>query len=372
MGGAVAQTRPTFAPAAGPALHLLSQDNSTATARCEVSGVSVPYRVSWWLHVEAETYDDFVIYQASDEAGQPTDVTIMFRERPEKMPESPEDWRGMVWVQDAAGPKSVCSIRRPGWHRVEVVRKSAGEVVVRINSEEIGTYQARSGKPARKIEVGDANASEGAGEAYWAGLQVTSGLAGASKVVAASPWVSSATGAGLSDYGVGLDEVEKAHLYLHNRPGKEPSKCEAVWGDVKVEIPYQFWCQVYVSEQPYQDFSVICPFGGEGKPTDVEVEFQDPGARAAPGTPAEGFVWVIDANGRHAAGSASRGVWHEIIMRRQSPREVIVLIDDRPVGTFASRSQAPVTRYRFGDFGADQQRGEAYWYRIRLVPIPKD
>ncbi len=371
-GSASAQTQPEFAPVAGDLLHLRSEARSTASASAPLGEPTIPYRVSWWLYVIGDMYDDFVVYQAKDSAGEPTDITLMLRETWEKLPQSPDDWHGMVWVRDAKGDHSVAHLRRPGWHRLEIARKSEQEVELRINGDVIGTYQARGLKPAREVEVGDSSTSEGAGEAYWGATVITCGQGPAAVQSAVRAWRVQATEGGRAEQGSEFQEVRRAQLYLRDVAGKEAARCQAEWGQVQVAVPYQFWCQVYVSEQPYQAFSVVCPLTREGKPTDIEVQFEDePGAAGEKG-PQQGFVWVVDREGRHGVGSVTRGVWHELILRRRTAQEVDLLIDGRPVHTFASRSTDPVASYRFGDFAAENQAGEAYWYRIGLVQVPKD
>jgi hypothetical protein len=147
---------------------------------------------------------------------------------------------------------------------------------------------------------------------------------------------------------------------------------EAKWGTFTISVPYHFWCQAYVSDEPYRDFSVIGPLDREGQPTDVELSFEDGEQQAGAGPDKQGFIWVTDAEGRHQVGSVARGVWHEFAMSRQTATKVALLIDGRPVGTFLSRSANPVAAYRFGDFSRRSSRGEAYWYRIRAVQVPKE
>ena len=365
-GKAAAHIMPDFRPVAGPILHLRADGSSTARAECEIPDLQPPYELSYWFYVTLERYDDLVIYQAADGGGEPTDITVMLREAETKMPPSPDDWHGMVWVKDAGAMRSVCNLRRPGWHRVRIARKSEREVSLAVNGEVIGTYQARSPRPASRIELGDLSSTDGSGEAYWGRTTIR---AGEGPDVSLDAWKLAATGTGAAEQGLGFDEVRTAHLYLRRDAS---SSCDAQWGPVEMEVPYQFWCQVYVSESPYQHFNVICPLDGEGQPTDLQVEFNDGEAGAAGEAPAEGFVWVVDAEGRHNVGSITRGVWHELTIRRRKEHTVDLLIDGVPVKTCPSRSTKPVASYRFGDFDADSSAGEAYWYKIRLLKIPRE
>jgi len=362
-GKAAAHIMPEFRPVAGPILHLRADAPSTARAERELPEVGPPYELSFWFYVTMERYDDLVVYGAKDEKGEPTDVTVMLREAPTKMPASPDEWQGMVCVKDAEALKSVGDLRRPGWHRVNIARTSETEVSLSVNGQVIGTYRALSARPARRIELGDFSSSDGAGEAYWAraGLR-----AGDKRDVSLDPWQLTATGKGAAEQGLGFDEVRTAHVYLRSDAA---SSCDAQWGPVEMEVPYQFWCQVYVAERPYQHFAVISPFDGDGAPTDLQVEFHD-GESGEP--PSEGFVWVTDAQGRHNVGSITRGVWHELTIRRRKERTVDLLIDGALAKSCPSRSTKPVASYRFGDFEADSSVGEAYWYKIRLLKIPRE
>ena len=367
-GKAVAQTWPEFRPVAGDLLRLSSDADSTTRAECETGEISIPYRISWWIYVVNARYDDLVIYHARDEDGEPTDVSVMFREHPDKMPLSPDDWHGMVWIEDAEGCRSVSHVLRPGWHHFEIVRKSQEAVEFAIDGNAIGTYSARSEKPAAGLIVGDLSSTDGSGEAYWGAVIVSVGEGQTAREIAIAKWMLTATGAGLAEQGIGLEKVRFSHLFLRSHPG---SGAEAEWGTVRVEVPYQFWCQVYISDDPYQSFSVICPLDADGQPTDFEILFDDADAASASEVPEEGFVWVVDAEGRHNVGSITRGVWHQMTIRRRTRSAVALLIDDVPLGTFISRSEKPVVSFRFGDFSAQQSAGEAYWYRIRLVQVPK-
>jgi hypothetical protein len=368
-GAGVAERLPEFRPVTGEVLHIKSDAGSTAKAESEPLEVGIPYQVSWWMYAAAEPYDDIVVYQGSDEQAKETDIAVIFRESEEKLPATPDEWQGMVWVQDAAGWHSVAQLRRPGWHRFRLDRKSENDVELLINGEVIGSYPARSARPVRRVAVGDFSASEGAGEAYWGQMQVSQGAGEAGKAVLVSKWTLAATGSGAAEQGQAFEEVRRAHLYLKC---DSESPAEAKWGTFALEVPYHFWCQVYVSQEPYQDFCVIGPLDREGQPADVELSFDDGEQQAGAGPDKQGFVWVTDAKGRHQVGSVTRGVWHDFAMSRQTGTKVAILIDGRPVGTFLSRSANPVVAYRFGDFSRRSSRGEAYWYRIRAVQVPKE
>lgn len=368
-GAGVAQRLPEFRPVSGDLLHIKSEADSTAKAEAGPLEVCIPYQVSWWMYATGDPYDDMVVYQASDEQGQQTDIVVIFRESEEKLPATPEEWHGMVWVQDAAGWHSVAHLRRPGWHRFRLDRKSEKEVALLINGEVIGAYAAPSARPVRRIALGDFSASEGAGEAYWAQMEMSqaTGEAGAQTLV--SKWDLVKTAGAIAEQGQAFEQVRRAHLYVKC---DNEAPAEAKWGTFTISVPYHFWCQVYVSQEPYQDFCVVGPLDSEGQPTDVELSFEDGEQQAGAGPDKQGFIWVTDAEGRHQVGSVTRGVWHEFAMSRQTSTKVALLIDGRPVGTFLSRSANPVVAYRFGDFSRRSSRGEAYWYRIRAVQVPKE
>jgi len=373
-GDGVAQTWPDFRPVAGPLLHLRSENQSTASAETEAPKLTLPYAVSWWIYVTQEKYDDLIVYQAKDEQGAPTDVKLMFREAEAKLPANPEEWRGIVWVEDGSGCHSVAPIGRPGWHRLCLDRKSESAVDLLIDGTLVGTYAARSAKPARLIEVGDFSASDGAGEAYWGEVRIAPGGEGSAGEATLGGWRCAAFGAGVAELDRGCEGVRQANLYLRS---SSKASCEAEWGTLgrEIEIPYHFWCQVYVSEQPYQDFKVVCPLAADGQPTDIEIEFDEKPDAAASGSSEpsqQGFIWVTDAQGRHSMGSVARGVWHEFAITRRKPGEVALWIDGAPVKTFASRSAKPAASFRFGDAASETTCGEAYWFWIRLVQIPKE
>jgi len=370
-GGAKAQTLPDFRPVSGDILHLKSEAASTATAESKELDLAIPYQVSCWIYVTDKRYDDLVVYGANDQEGQPTDITVMFREDPGKLPVSPEDWHGLVWVQDGKECHSVSYLRRPGWHRLAVSRKSEGEVALLINGEEVGTYPARSPKPARRLRLGDFSAADGYGEAYWGEVTTTSGEGAGNKEVALGGWQLSATGGGAAEQGGECEEARCVHLYLESGP---QSSSEAVWGTVTVGVPYQFWCQVYVSEQPYHEFNLVLPLDREGKPTDLQVILDDGdgGSPAASAESKKASVWVVDEKGRRQVGSLTRGVWHEVMMQRRKLTQVGLLLDGMPVDNFVSPSSNPVASYRFGNMEPEAAAGEAYWYRIRLVQVPRD
>ena len=368
-GRAAAQTLPDFHPVAGRILHLQSVEAATAKAEWQTAPLQPPYEVSGWVYLAGASYDDLILYRARDDKGEPTDVTVMLREHASKMPDSPDDWHGALWVEDAEGCRSVASVRRPAWNKICVARKSEQEVTVLVNGEAAGSFRARSARPAARIEVGDFSASDGSGEAYWGGMVVSVGQGPTAKQLSVEPWELSATGGGTAEQGLGFDEARRAHLYLQSAEG---TSCEAEWGTVRMEVPYQFWCQVYVSEEPYRNFNLICPLDGEGNPTDLQVELDDGEQQAGGEASPVGFVWVIDAEGRHNVGSIARGAWHELTIRRRKERTVDLLIDGVPVKSCPSRSSKPVASYRFGDFSSESSVGEAYWYKIRLVHVPKE
>jgi hypothetical protein len=367
-GAGVAERLPEFRPVTGDVLHIKSDASSTAKAESEALAVAVPYQVSWWMYATGEPYDDMVVYQAMDEEGKDTDISVIFRESEEKLPATPDEWQGMVWLQDAAGWHSVAQLRRPGWQRFRLNRKSEKEVELLINGEVIGSYPALSARPVRRISVGDFSVSEGTGEGYWNQMQVSPGAGAAGKEAVVSKWGLAATGSGAAEQGLGFEEIRRAHLFV-KCGGEAPA--EAKWGTFMIEVPYHFWCRVYVSEEPYRDFCVVGPLNRGGNPTDIELSFDDQEAPAGAGPDQQGFIWVADAEGKHQVGSVTRGVWHEFAMSRQTKTQVALLIDGRPAGTFVSRGADPVAAYRFGDFSRRSSRGEAYWYRIRLVQVPK-
>jgi len=368
-GKAAAQTLPDFRPVAGPILHLQSTETGIAKAEWQAPPLQAPYEVSGWVYLAGAGYDDLILYRARDDKGEPTDVTVMLREHPSKMPESPDDWHGALWVEDAGGCRSVTSLHRPAWNKVCVARKSEQEVALIVNGQAVGSFRARSVRPAARIEVGDFSATEGSGEAHWGGMVVSVGQGPAAKQQPVGPWELSATGGGTAEQGLGFDEARRAHLYLQSAEG---TSCDAEWGTVSMEVPYQFWCLVYVSDSPYHSFNLICPLDGEGNPTDLQVELDDGEPQAAGEAPAPGFVWVIDAEGRHNVGSIARGAWHELTIRRRKERAVDLLIDGMPVKSCPSRSTKPVASFRFGDSSSQSSVGEAYWYKIRLVHVPKE
>jgi hypothetical protein len=366
--GAVAQTKAEFQSVRGDLVHLSSDDESTATAESDPFEARMPYSCSWWFYVTREPYDDLVIYRARDADGDPTDVTVMLRELRAKVPEDPEEWRGALWVQDRDELQSVCHLRRPGWRLFSLVRKSEDEVELLIDREVVGTYAARSAQPAQRIELGDFSATDGAGKAYWGEMKISAASEGTGHEISPGHWRLAATGTGKAEQGSEFETVRRTHLYLRT---DTESRCEAEWGTITVQMPYHFWCQVYVSEEPYQSFSVICPLGADGQPTDIQLIFDDEAGAADSEAAEQGFVWVTDAEGRHSVGSVTRGVWHDFAISRRSQREVALWIDGVPVKTFTARGRGPVASYRFGDFGSRSSRGEAYWSRIGLVPIPK-
>jgi hypothetical protein len=368
-GEAAAQRQAKFHPLQGDLLHVRSDEESTATADSGPFQVSIPYRCSWWLYVTGERYDDLVIYRARDAADDPTDVMVLLRE----FPENPEDWHGVLWVEDRDGLQSVRHLRRPGWRLFSLVRKSEDGVDLLVDHELVGTYAARSAKPAQRIELGDFSASDGAGEAYWGEMAVALGLEGSGERVFAGSWQLDATGTATAEEADASEEVRRAHVYLRS---STESPCEAEWGPIAIGVPYHFQCQVYVSDDPYRDFTVISPLGADGQPTDIQLIFSDEAGAAAPEAADpevadQGFVWVTDAEGRHSVGSVTRGVWHDFAISRRSQKEVALWVDGAPVKSFATRGPGPVASYRFGDFGSQSSCGEAYWDRIRLIPIPK-
>ena len=368
-GGAVAQKKPEFQPVRGDLVHLSSDDDSTATAESSPFEARIPYSCSWWLYVTGEPYDDLVIYKARDADGDPTDVTLLLRELRAKFPDNPEDWHGALWVEDGDGLQSVSHLRRPGWRLFSLVRKSESEVDLLVDREVVGTYAARSDKPAQRIELGEFSSSDGAGEAYWGEISITAASGGADEQTSPGPWRLAATGAGRAEQGSEFEKVRQAHLYLRT---ETESRCEAEWGTISIRAPYHFWCQVYVSDDPYRDFSVISPLGADGQPTDIQLVFDDEAGAADSEAAEQGFVWVTDAEGRHSVGSVTRGVWHDFAISRRSQTEAALWIDGVPLKkTFAARGAGPVASYRFGDFGSQSSCGEVYLYRIRLVPIPK-
>ncbi len=367
-GKAVAQTLPDFGPVAGELLHIRTDAASAATATSNPLDVTFPYAARWWFYVTAERYDDFLVYQSVDAKDKPTDVTIMLREAQEKLPPSPDDWRGMVWIHDANGCQSVTQLRRPGWHHISLARKGENEVEVEIDRVVLGSYAARSPNPAEHIQLGDLSTEDGAGEAYWGRITIAQQTEAAAREISVDTWNMDSSAGGTAEQRIGFEKARRAHLYLQT---DDTSRCDAKWGDVRVNVPYQFWCQFYVSEQPYESFCVICPLDRENMPTDFELQLDDTaGSEAENGS--EGLMWVVDAEGRHNAGPLARGVWHNLAIRRRSARNVDLLIDDVSAGRYVSRSPNPVTAFRFGDFSSQSNSGEAYWYKLRLVQVPEE
>lgn len=170
----IVELRPSAVHPSARSFYIAGNVASTAWVASPPLDVHPPYRVSFWVHVSADRYNGFSIYDAIDVRRGPTDMRVYLHDdRGDRTAQG--GWHGALWVKDAVGRYSVSPVPRNQWVKFALQRRRDNSVTLFMNDRPVGNFVSRSALPLGGIErIGDINRQWWHGVASWGPVEIAS------------------------------------------------------------------------------------------------------------------------------------------------------------------------------------------------------